>query len=197
MPIWPGSIGFRIRYTRAFGMGDDVNVSQLEMDVHCGTHVESPLHFVDGGSSLEAFALDVFVGAARVVHLPDVESIGPDELEAAVVPARVDRLLLRTRNSDLWASSPDFQTDYVALSVDGARWIAEHGVRLIGVDYLSVQGYRGDPETHRVLMRAGVAILEGIDLSGVESGEYRLTCLPLRLAGAEAAPARAILEGLP
>ena len=194
MPVWPGSAGFRISRTQATDDGDEVNVSKIEMDVHCGTHVEGPLHFIDGGAPLDSIPLDVFVGAAHVLHLPDADAIGPAEL--ATVAAGVERLLLRTRNSDAWARQTAFSRDYVALTVEGARWIAERRIRLLGVDCLSIQRWGDDPETHRVLMRAGVTILEGIDLSSVEAGEYRLTCLPLRLADAEAAPARAILEEL-
>jgi arylformamidase len=195
MPVWPGSGGFRIGLSKAIGRGDDANVSKLDMDVHCGTHVEGPLHFIDGGAPLESISLAAFVGPADVVHLPDVDAIGPAEL--AAVPAGVERLLLRTRNSEAWGREGGFTRDFVALTTDGARWIAEHGIRLVGVDYLSVQLWGGDPETHRVLMRAGVTILEGIDLSAVAAGRYRLSCLPLWLAGAEASPVRAILEELP
>jgi arylformamidase len=174
-----------------------VNVSQIDMDVHCGTHVESPLHFIDGAAALESLPLQVFVGPARVVHLPNADAIGPDELDGADVPPGVERLLMRTRNSGLWAAGgSDFQRDYVALTAAGARWVAERRIRLVGIDYLSIQRFEDGPETHRTLMRDGVAILEGINLDGVEQGDYRLTCLPLRLAGSEAAPARAILEPL-
>ncbi len=193
-PIWPGSAGFSIEQTLAMARGDDVNVSKIEMDVHCGTHVEGPLHFIHDGPALGAFPLDVFIGTAHVLDLPDAESIGPAEL--AGLPTGVERLLIRTRNSQLWAQPTGFRSDYVALTADGAKWIADRRIRLVGVDYLSVQRWNGDPETHRILMRAGIAILEGIDLSDVAPGDYRLTCLPLRIDGAEAAPARAILETL-
>ncbi len=194
MPVWPDSAGFRISQTSEIARGDQANVSKIEMDVHCGTHVEAPRHFIDGGAGLEEFSLDVFVGRAHVLHLPTASSIGPAEL--AGLPDGVERLLLRTRNSDSWALESSFEPEYVALTLDGARWIAAHGIRLVGVDYLSVQLWGADAETHRVLMRAGVAILEGIDLSAARPGDYRLTCLPLHIAGAEAAPARAILEAL-
>jgi arylformamidase len=192
MPIWPGSDGFRIRWARAIGRGDEANVSLVEMDVHCGTHVEAPLHFIDAGAALDTFPLDVFVGTALVVHLPDADLIRPEDLEQ--VPAGTERLLIRTRNSEIWASQTSFDRDFVALTADAARWIAGRRIRLVGIDYLSVQRWGDGPETHRTLMEAGVAILEGLDLSAVEAGEYRLTCLPLRLDGAEASPVRAILE---
>jgi arylformamidase len=194
IPIWPGSDGFRIRRARAIAGGDEANVSTIEMDVHCGTHVEAPLHFIDGGAALDTIPLDVFVGTARVIHLPDADSIGPRELGA--VPAGTERLLIRTRNSGTWPHEPSFNRDYVALTADGARRIADRRIRLVGIDHLSIQRWGDDPETHRILMRAGVVILEGLDLSAVGAGEYRLTCLPLRLDGAEASPVRAILEAM-
>ena len=194
IPIWPGSDGFRIARSRAIADGSDANVSRIDMDVHCGTHVEAPLHFIDAGASLETLPLDVFVGPAQVIHLPDADAIGPEDLQA--VPTGTERLLIRTRNSEAWANQATFDTGYVALTADAARWIASRGIRLVGIDSLSVQRWGDDPETHRILMRAGVAILEGLDLSAVAAGAYRLTCLPLRLDGAEASPVRAILEGL-
>lgn len=194
IPVWPGSDGFRIRRARAIASGDEANVSTIDMDVHCGTHVEAPLHFIESGAALEAVPLNVFVGPALVIRLPDVDSIGPDDL--ATVPPGTDRLLIRTRNSETWARQTAFDRAYVSLTADAARWIAARGIRLVGIDCLSVQRWGDDAETHRILMRAGVAILEGLDLSAVAAGEYRLTCLPLRLGGAEASPVRAILEAL-
>jgi len=174
---------------------DGVTVSRLDMDVHCGTHVEAPMHFLPDGHDLGGIPLAVFVGPARVVHLPEATSISAAELTGADVPAGTERLLLRTRNSDGWQGRP-FQTDYVALLPDAAEWIAKHGIRLIGIDYLSVQRFGDDPETHRILMRAGVAILEGLDLSQADPGDYRLHALPLHLADSEASPVRAVLEVL-
>jgi arylformamidase len=195
MPVWPGSPGVRIRHTRTIADGNPSNESKLEMDVHCGTHVEGPLHFIDGAEPVGTIPMSVFVGPAHVEHLRGATAIGPNEL--ASVPPGTERLLLRTSNSDLWRQTATFRRDYVALTLDGAKWIADRGIKLVGVDYLSVQRWGDDPETHRVLMRAGVAILEGIDLSDAPAGDYRLTCLPLRLESTEAAPARAILEPLP
>ena len=140
--------------------------------------------------------LEAFVGPAVVIDLRDADAVGPDELAGAGIPEGTERLLVRTRNSGLLRPDEDFREDFVGLTLEGASWIAGRGFRLVGTDYLSIQRFGDDPETHRVLMRAGVAILEGLDLSVVEPGEYRLTCLPLRLYGSEAAPARAILEPL-
>ena len=197
LPIWPDSAGYAVEQTRSFAKGDDVFVSRIEMDVHSGTHVEGPLHYLDGGEGLDATPLARFVGPAYVADLRAAETIGSDELDAADVPKQTERLLLRTTNSDLWRQEAGFRTDYVALSAEGARWIAQRGIGLVGIDYLSVQRFQDDAETHRILLRGGVTILEGLDLSGANAGQYRLTCLPLKLMGTEAAPARAILEPLP
>jgi len=197
MPIWPGSVGIRLDRSQSLAAGDSANVTRMDMDVHCGTHVEGPLHVIDGGDPAEAYPMEVFVGPAWVAHLPDVHGIGRSELELAGIPDEFARILLRTQNSTFWGSEThEFRTDYAALTPDGAAWMVDRGVRLVGTDYLSVQLFDGDPETHRILLRGGVAILEGLTLGHVEPGPYRLTCLPLRLAGAEAAPARAILEAL-
>lgn len=194
MPIWPDSVGIRVQRTRSFAAGDQVNVSRLDMDVHCGTHVEGPLHLLDGGAPLEAFPLETFVGPAFVAYLPDADAIGSAELDRAGIPMGIERLLLRTRNSELWAAGEQsFRTDYVALSSDGADWLVRKKIRLVASDYLSVQQFGDDPETHRILMRAQVAILEGVNLADVEPGDYRLICLPLWLGDSEAAPARAVL----
>jgi arylformamidase len=197
MPIWPGSVGIRVQRTLSFDAGDDVNVSRLDMDVHCGTHVESSMHFLGDGSPLETLPLDAFVGPAFVAHLPDGDAIDAGVLDRAGIPVGVERLLLRTRNSELWsAGDRSFRTDYAALTPDGADWVVHRKIRLIASDYLSVQRFGDDPETHRILMRAGIAILEGVNLSDVDAGDYRLICLPIWLGDAEAAPARAVLEAV-
>lgn len=196
MPTWPSSVGMRLSRTLDMSAGDAVNVSRLDMDVHCGTHVEAPLHFLADGNALEAYPLDTFSGSAYVARLPDVTAISASELTELALPPGTERLLLRTANSDLWQSPQPFRTDYIALLADAAEWIVERGIRLVGIDYLSIQRYDDDPETHRILMRAGVAILEGLNLSRVDAGTYHLNAFPLRIAGAEAAPVRAVLEPL-
>ncbi len=196
IPTWPGSTGFHVDETLSFARGDGMTVSRIDLDVHTGTHVESALHYVEGGATIETVPLEAFVGPATVIDLRGADAIGPAELDAAGIAEGTERLLLRTRNSGLLQPGEDFRSDFVGLTEDGARWIAARGLRLVGTDYLSVQRYGDEPETHRVLMRADVAILEGLDLTGVDPGEYRLTCLPLKLHATEAAPARAILEPL-
>ncbi|MEA2186027.1 MAG: arylformamidase [Solirubrobacteraceae bacterium] len=194
LPIWPGSPGFQTALRMSMGRGDDANVSQLTMDVHTGTHVDAPRHFVADGALVEEIGLDPFVGPAIVVDAGSEAEISAAVLEHLDLPAAVDRLLLRTINSarpDLY--SVPFDDDYAGLTLDAAEWLVARGVRLIGIDYLSVQRYVLSTDIHRAILGAGIAILEGIDLRGVVPGEYELVCLPLRLDGVEAAPARAIL----
>ena len=192
-PSWPGSPGFSSRLHSAMADGEPADASTIVADVHCGTHVDAPAHFIAGGRTVSELDLDVLVGAAHVASVGSARRIGAAELEAAAIPPGTERLLLRSVNSGGWSGRP-FDPDFAALTADGARWVVERGIRLIGVDYLSVQRFEDGPETHRALLGAGVVILEGLELDGVAAGAYELLCLPLRLDAAEAAPARALLR---
>ena len=144
---------------------------------------------------MENLPLDVLTGACRVVSFPDdVDAVSAAALDAADIPPGTERLLLRTRNVRLWRESPHtFRRDFVAVTADGAEWLVAHGVKLVGVDYLSVAPFDAPVPTHQILLRAGVVIVEGVNLLDVPAGDYTLYCLPLKLRGAEGAPARAIL----
>jgi arylformamidase len=195
MPAWPGSVGLRLSRTLDLGSGDPVNNSRLECDVHVGTHVDAPLHHFEAGDDVASLNLDDLIGLARVVELLDVDSVQRSDLEALRLPTSTARLLLKTRNSALWSDvDAHFCESYVALTLDAARWVVERGIRLVGIDYLSVQRFGDGPETHQVLLSAGVIVLEGVDLSQVAPGDYELVCLPLRLTGGDGAPARAALR---
>ncbi len=194
MPIWPDSRGLRIFETMRIADGSPANVSQIDMDVHCGTHVEAPRHFLADGVALDAVPLEVFVGPALVIELLTESTIAASSLQARDIPEGTERLLLKTRNSSLWhGRDRSFRPDFVALTVDAAAWVVARGIRLVGIDYLSIQRFDDGPETHRTLFRGGVTILEGLDLTGVRPGRYTLACLPLRAVGVEAAPVRAVL----
>jgi arylformamidase len=193
LPTWPTSVGFHVRDAMRIADGDPANVSVVEMDVHTGTHVEAPRHFLDQGATLDGFELERFVGPAIVVEVSG-SAVTAEALAAAAVPVGTERLLVKTANSARWAAGwGPFDPVYVSLTPDAARWVVDRGIRLVGIDHLSIQRYDDDGETHRILMRAGIAILEGLSLGGVEPGEYTLVAAPLRLAGIEAAPARALL----
>ena len=198
MPVWPGSTGVRIVPIKRMATGDTKNLSRLECDVHTGTHVDAPWHFLENGSTVEQLPLDVMMGEAFVAYLPEVDTITAETLAQVTLPRGTTRLLLRTRNSELWETGvTEFRKDFVALTSDAAQWLVDRGIRLIGVDYLSVHRYGDSPLTHQILLRAGLVIVEGLNLAGVAPGKYELICLPVRLHGADGAPARAVLRRLP
>ena len=195
MPVWPGSVGLQLTQLNSIKMGHSSNDTQLHCDVHMGTHVDAPWHFVEDGTTIEQLSLDALIGRAMVAYLPKVEVITKADLSNLRIPSGTERLLLRTRNSELWAADvKEFKEDFVALTADAAQWIVDYGINLIGVDYLSVQRYGDSPCTHQILLKAGVIILEGLNLADVGPGTYELICLPICLVGAEGAPARAVLR---
>jgi len=197
LPVWPDSCGVRVTREKVLEEGADSNVTRLDSDVHVGTHVEGSLHFFPNGKSIDEIPLDIFMGPAVVAHLPEADCVGAEELEKLDLPENTSRLLLRTKNSEKWSNSKSkFYEDYVGVTKDGAEWIVNNGIRLVGMDYLSVAKYTDAVETHRILLSDEVTIIEGLDLSKAPPGEYELLCLPLKLAGAEAAPARVVLRAL-
>ncbi len=195
LPVWPGDTPVMLERMRAIAAGDPSNDSHLRCSVHSGTHVDAPRHFLEDGASVDQLPLDVLVGPAAVIAIKGVDVITPNDLMDRKLPGDTRRLLIRTPNSELWADpSHRFHRDFVALNPAAAQWVVDQGIRLIGVDYLSVQRYSDtNAATHRILLEAGVVIVEGLDLRGVHPGPYELMCLPLKLAGSDGAPARAIL----
>jgi arylformamidase len=196
LPVWPGDPPVELERVRAIASGANANVSRLGCGVHTGTHVDAPLHFIDGAAGVESLPLRLLTGRAYVVHLPAAKVIDEATLEKAGLPPRTRRILFRTRNSEIWAREKSFQKDFVAVDASGARWLVKRGVQLVGVDYLSVAPFGHSKETHRALLEAGVVVIEGLDLSRVTQGRYSLYCLPLKLMGSDGAPARAILVGV-
>jgi arylformamidase len=174
--------------------GDLYTVSRLECGVHTGTHLDAPLHFIRDGGGVDTLDLNVLVGPCEVVYAPEAKVIDAALLEQLHLPAGTTRVLFRTRNSEIWARDEmTFQTDFVAIDPSGAEWLVEHGVRLVGIDYLSVAPFAASIPTHEVLLRAGVIAVEGLNLSNIEPGEYQLICLPIKLLNTDGAPVRAIL----
>ncbi len=193
--IWPGDPAVQVTRISRLEEGDTSTVSQLRMTTHSGTHIDAPAHFLPDAPGLEDISLHVLVGPAMVVDAGEAGALSEETLAAASIPQDTDRLLFRTRNSERWsgAGGEEFFPDYVGVTEDGAQWLVSRGVRLIGVDYLSVAAYRENTATHRILLEAGVVLLETISLRHISPGKYHLVCLPLKLVGSEAAPARAIL----
>lgn len=196
MPVWPGETSPRIWRSKELAR-DGVNVTELVLGAHTGTHVDAPVHFVRGGGGVESLPPDVLIGPARVLTVTGGPEV--DRAALAAVPEGCVRLLLRTANRERWgAAATRFDADFVGLSVEAAEWLAERGTRLVGIDYLSVQPYRHErPRVHQALLGAGVVLLEGIDLSAVRDGDYELVCLPLLVPGADGAPARAVIRPIP
>jgi arylformamidase len=195
--VWPGDPELQISQPLHLDRGDGLTVSRLDMSSHTGTHVDAPAHFVPGGAGVDGLDLDLLVGPALVVHALEFDALSAAALESLSIPAGTERLLLRTRNSERWASGQaDFWTDYVGMTDDGARWLVGRGVRLVGIDALSVAPFDDLAAPHRTLLGAGLIVVEGLDLSDVAAGTYQLVCLPLRIAGGDGAPARTILIDL-
>ena len=193
LPVYPGDFPTVLAPWTRIADGDSANVSRLTVCTHAGTHLDPPRHFSDSGLSVDEIPLERLIGKALVVEILGVPLIGRKELER--LPVRgVERLLLKTGNSKLW-KEPEFSGDFAAVSLEGARYLQQIGVKLVGVEYLSVESVEGDGGVHRTLLENGVLILEGLNLEVVEPGEYELICLPLKLKGGDGAPVRALLRG--
>ncbi len=200
VPSWPTHPPAVVEPLSRIARGDGSNVSRLEITSHAGTHVDANWHFIDGGAKLLEIPLERWNGACHVAHIPDdVDQIDAGDLEAANIPPDTERLLLRTRNSRVWEgwngqTSIPFDEHYVGVLPEGARWMVERGISLVGTDALSVGTFGAtNRETHMTLLGNDVLIIELLDLSRIEPGPYQLVCLPLKLAIGDGAPARVLL----
>jgi len=192
LPLWPGDPELRLQWAAKIEQGDLVNLTELSMSIHTGTHIDAPLHFLPQGKSIDSLNLDVFVGEAQVVAIPQEVDLITVEILRKLPKINASRVLFKTRNSQFWGTR-DFQRDYVALEASAAQWLVDQGVQLVGIDYLSIAPFNDPVPTHKILLSNNVVIIESLDLRSVEPGLYTLICLPLKLMGREAAPARAIL----
>lgn len=194
VPLSPSTVSWEnesapmIERVSSISGGDGYNLSRLVLGSHSGTHIDAPLHFIEAGRSIDQLPLDALIGPVLVVDARKVAQEIDVELIERELPPGCERVIFSTRNSELW-DEPCFDGDFVGISPRAAALLVERAVRLVGIDYLSV----GAAETHRELLTHGVVCLEGLDLRGVAAGSYRLVCLPLRIAAADGAPARALL----
>jgi arylformamidase len=194
MVVWPGDPPVQMSCLSSLDAGDAFSVTRLDMGSHVGTHVDAPAHFLPGGKGVDELDLELLIGQALVVDVGDVDTITASTLAGLTVLPGTRRLLLRTRNSQLWVRGEKaFVPAFVAIEEDGARWLLQNGIRLVGIDYLSVAPYDNPVPSHEVLLGAGVIIVEGLDLSRVVPGTYQFVCLPLKLVGCDGSPARAVL----
>jgi arylformamidase len=194
LPTYPGDPVLEIRDSLTLAGGDAANVSLLNFGAHTGTHVDAPAHFIEGAKKVEALALEVLLGEAEVIEVPTDIRVITEEF----VKTRSPRVLFKTRNSEYWRNT-DFKTNFTYLDLPAAKRLIENGVKLVGIDYLSIEKFGSEEhEVHRALLSHEVIILEGLNLTDVPAGKYELICLPLRLRSnlGDGAPARAVLRTL-
>ena len=195
-PVYEGDPGMRFDFTHDMRKGDFVTGSSYTLGAHSGTHVDAPMHFIREGASIDRVSIDRFIGPARVVDIPDnVQAIDAAEL------GRHDwkgapRILFRTRSSlHGWLTQPKFHRDFAYIAPDAAQLLADAGVQLVGIDYLSAEQFGAKaPRTHQILLGKGIPIVEGLSLGAVSAGDYDLIVLPIKVGGHEAAPARAVVR---
>jgi arylformamidase len=193
--VYPGNPEILIEPQQAISKGAGANVSSVTFGSHTGTHVDAAKHFFDDGETVDRIPIEKVVGTAILLAFPDdLMSITAADLEKQKIGSH-KRVLLRTRNSS-FIRSPQFKPDYTYLAPDGAQYLVDRGVELVGIDYLSIEQFHsGHHRTHITLLEKKVVIIEGLDLSVPPAGVYQLICLPLRLVGLDGAPARAVLVG--
>jgi arylformamidase len=197
MPTWPKDPGVSMQLARSIARGDGANVTRLQMGAHTGTHMDAPFHFEPDGYGTDRISLEVLVGSCRVFDLTTI----PGHIDRAALERcdlhHVTRALFKTKNSEHWRRGDrEFDTQFLAIVADGAEVLVRQGVALVGVDYLSVEPYGSKQHpVHHTLLQAKVAIIEGLNLSEVPAGDYELMALPMKLQGADGAPARVVLRG--
>jgi arylformamidase len=194
IPFWPNSSGLCLTRISKIGKKNAVNETHIEINAHVGTHIDAPLHFISNGISIDKSPLDIFIGQALVVYLPKVKEITAQDLEKLSLSKDVERILFKTSNSILWEKKvKKFKKDYVGLTADAASWLVKRGVKLVGIDYLSIAKFSEAVAVHKILLGKNIYIIESLNLTGVRPGPYKLICLPLKIADSEAAPVRAVL----
>jgi len=192
-PTYPGNTPFTIEAIKRIARGDSSNTSTLHLGAHTGTHVDAPRHFFDAAPGADDLALELMLGRTRVVEVSTRNGIGAEQLGGLDLSEEL-RVLFKTSNSRLWGS-PEFHTDYVGVTASGAEYLVAHGIKVVGIDYLSIEEFKtpGAP-AHHMLLGGGVIVIEGLNLREVEPGIYDMLCLPLRVVGADGAPARVLLR---
>ncbi|MBI9046880.1 MAG: cyclase family protein [Anaerolineaceae bacterium] len=196
LPVWPGDPRPEITKDLQIKNGDIANTSVIHMGNHVGTHIDAPSHFFDGAATIDKIPIDKMIGPVQVIRINnEIELITEEVLEVLSIKTGFKKVLFRTRNSEIWMKNTmDFDFSFVGFSKDAAQYLVDKGIELIGVDYLSVAPFNDPISAHKELLSSGVVILEGLNLSEVDEGEYRLYCLPIKFIGLDGGPARAILE---
>ena len=195
LPVWPGDPHVRLQYINTITAGDPYTLSSIMMGAHSGTHVDAPSHFLAHGKTVDALSLEDCNGPCLVIESHADRLIERQELQEYDLDGCA-RILFKTRNSRIWTeATAGFREDYVALSAGAAAYLAEKKILLVGIDYLTIEEFHAEGNSvHKILLENNIIILEGLNLSSVKAGTYELMCLPLKLVGAEGAPARAVLR---
>jgi arylformamidase len=195
MPVWPGDDPVELFRKQKIEDGKNANVSFLSLSVHTGTHIDAPYHFLQDGKTVDKIPLELLVGESQVISIPEASKwIDAQVLEKAGIQAGISRVLFKTSNSDYWQrNEKEFKKNFIAIMDDGAKWIVDHGITTVAIDYLSIAPFGNSRPTHRTLLNANTLVIEGVNLSNVEPGLWTMYCLPLKLKGSDGAPARVIL----
>ena len=194
-PVWEGAKGISVSHVAKIEEGSDFNVSRIELGVHAGTHIDAPFHVFENGNTVDQISLDALIGSVQVVEIPDgISVIDKNCLTNLNFRDGIERILLKTSNSIYWETDPfSFNKEYVAINSEGAKYLADMDLKLIGVDYFSVSSYDDLKQPHLILLDRGIVLLENIDLRQVVPEMYKLICLPLKIIGTDGAPVRAVL----
>jgi arylformamidase len=198
-PVYPGDAPIHFEFLKHMEKGDNLTLSSFSLGAHTATHVDAPMHFIKGGKSLDQIPLDRFIGPVRVIDCSadaraiDAAELGKHQWKGA------KRIFFRTRNSrNGWMTDPTFHKDFTYVAPDAAQLLADAGVELVGIDYISLEQFGAtEPKAHRILLGKNIPIIEGLQLENVKPGDYELMLLPMRVVGHEAASARALLRALP
>lgn len=195
LAVWPGDPALELQKIGLIAEGSVANITRILASAHTGTHMDAPIHFLEGATGIDQFPLDALVGTVYVLDFTRLDHhIGPADLEAAGLPSGAERVLFKTTNSAIWDDGTEFRRDYIALAPAGAQWLVDRGVKLVGIDYLSIEEFEpARPDTHYTLLGKRVVIVEGVDLRKVEPGEYTIFALPVKIQDADGAPARVLL----
>jgi arylformamidase len=192
LTVWPNDPPVRMEAIREAGKGARSTISRLEMGSHSGTHLDAPSHFIEGGGTVDALDLDILIGECLAAEV-EADAITAEVIDSLNIPDDVQRVIFKTRNSQRFTETGDFFRDYVGVTTSGARRLLEMGIKLVGTDYLSAAAYSDITQVHCALLDGGVVLLEMLNLKDIRPGRYELVCLPLKLAGADGSPCRAVL----
>ncbi len=192
---WPSDPKVSIRKTRLISQGNSCNVSELKFGSHCGTHIDAPYHFEENGVKIDRIPLEHLIGSATVFDIKNKEKIDLEDIKTLQLKSR-ERVIFKTINSTYWRLA-EFKKDFVYVTKEAAQYLVDCGVKVVGIDYLSIEKFGNKPaDTHHTFLRNGVTLIEGLDLSNVKAGDYELIALPLKIKDGDGSPARVVLRSL-